>query len=436
MVHPELLNAIAAKTHAVMLSELANESSKDFKGYEEKQETLLSALVKAPSFAGNLAFEDLRDYLGEIYASVQKPLGEASVEDLKPGIAKFLGQEPAPFEFFFEIGETIGFKDGYEIGRAKFYQFASLPSEVQQEISSGWKYEYESDKGQAKDFPGYEKLRKESWYLRTATESIGRTRAFEKALENAKRAFNVASLFYLHGSFHSSREPEHTFKRWYGFSPQMRVASRYGFHHEEPLIRVDVLDETIESASRVLKAEKPTELEEAIVNSLDVSGLISAETPLYIRFLLTVIAIESLLMHGESQESISSKLAERVAVLLGDTPAWMIEAFAVKREELTSEFVKAHLAESRIRLQNAFKILYGKRSGAAHEGLQSEGRLVSEEDYGQANMLLRFSLMMLFKLKESNGLERVAVGERHDGKSLAEYVDYCKFSFGGTNASS
>lgn len=134
MVHPELLNAIAEKTHAVMLSELANQSSKDFKGYEEKQETLLSALVKAPDFAGNLAFEDLRDYLREIYASTQKPLEQASIEDLKGGIAKFLGQKPTPLEFFFEVGETIGFKDKYEIGKASLFKFTSLPLEVQGEI--------------------------------------------------------------------------------------------------------------------------------------------------------------------------------------------------------------------------------------------------------------------------------------------------------------
>jgi hypothetical protein len=86
MVHPELLDAIAAKTHVVMLSELANEGSKNFKVYEEKQQTLLNVLVKAPCFAGNFAFEDLRDYLGEIYASIQKPLEQASVDAVEFGL--------------------------------------------------------------------------------------------------------------------------------------------------------------------------------------------------------------------------------------------------------------------------------------------------------------------------------------------------------------
>lgn len=430
VVHPELLNAIATRTYEVLQAELANQKGGDFKIYEDEQEALLTQLLKAPGFGGNFAFEDLRDYLGAIYASVSKRLEEATTDDLKPGIAKFLERKPASYEFYFEIGDARGFKDGYEIGHAKFVPFLTLPGEVQEEISSGWKYEYESDRGRAKSYEEYEGVRKEAWYLRTSTISIGTARAFEKALVTAKRTFNVASLFYLRGSHHSSREPEHAFKRWYAFGSNLRMASRYEFVYEEPLIRFNFLDEMIESASKVLKADPPTNLDEAIVSSFDVYGLISAQSPLYIRFLLTMIAIETLLMRGESPDAISATLSERIAILLGDTPAWMIEAFGVKREELTHAFVESHLVESRTKLQSSFKALYGKRSGAAHEGAESRGRTVEEEDYRDANMLFRFALEMLFQLKEKKGLDHIARGDKHDGRSLAEWVDSCKFSFG------
>lgn len=429
VVHPELLNTIAAKTYDVLQAELANQRGGDFKPYEDRQEALLAQLLKAPGFGGNYAFEDLRDYLGTIYASVSKRLEEITASDLKPGIAKFLVQKPTSFEFYFEIGDARGFKDGYEIGQAKFIPFATLPTEIQKAISSGWKYEYEGNRGRAKSYEEYEGVRKEAWYLKSSTISIGTTRAFEKAFVIAKRAFNVASLFYLHGSHHSSRELEHTFKRWYAFSPNLKMASRYEFAYEEPLIRFDFLDGLIESASKVLKADPPTDLDEAIVNSFDVYGLISAQSPLYIRFLLTMIAIETLLMHGESQDAISSTLSERIAILLGDTPAWMIESFRIKREELTAAFAKSHLVESRTKLRSSFKILYGKRSGAAHEGVESGGRPIEEDDHRNANMLFRFALEMLFQLKERKGLDRIAKGDRRDGKSLAEWVDSCKFSF-------
>ena len=429
VVHPELLNAIATRTQDVLQAELANQKGGDFKSYEDKQEALLTQLLKAPGFGGNLGFEDLRDYLGAIYASVSKRLEEATSNDLKPGITKFLEQKPTSFEFYFEIGDARGFKDGHEIGHAKFIPFASLPGDVQKEVSAGWKYEYEGDKGRAKSYEEYEEARKEAWYLKTSTVSIGSAKAFEKALAPAKRAFNVASLFYLRGSHHSSREPEHAFKRWYAFGSSLRMASRYEFAYEEPLIRFDFLDEMIESASKVLKADPPTDFDEAIVSSFDVYGLISAQSPLYIRFLLTMIAIETLLMHGESPDAISSTLSERIAILLGDTPAWMIESFGIKREELTTAFVESHLVESRAKLQSSFKALYGKRSGAAHEGAEPRGRTVEEEDYRNANMLFRFALEMLFQLKEKKGLDRIAKDDRRDGKSLAEWVDSCKFSF-------
>lgn len=82
-----------------------------------------------------------------------------------------------------------------------------------------------------------------------------------------------------------------------------------------------------------------------------------------------------------------------------------------------------------MRLQTKFKELYSKRSGIAHEGLDTRNRGVTFDDYNHANMILRAVLDIVMQLKNKEGIRSISKQSRSEGKSLSEYVDRLKYSF-------
>jgi len=425
-IHQGLVSACASKTLAVLKADLTHQYSPED---EKKRVALLQTIQKAPNFADNFSYEDLGDFLQYVYGSVKSPLETVTSEEMEPPIRTFLEKREMEFEFYINIGEAVYFDDEYELGKGQVVSFAALPSYAQEYLIRQWELEFKFDRipGELQEYLG---SRKKYWYLRTRVSSIGSARAVQKALVVANRSIALARLFFLYDDAYLSQGVEHSFEGWYGFFDDGNViSSRQTGDKKMPLLRISLLDEEIHSANEVLKTDHPTDLDECIINTIDVFGLIRPGSPLNVRFLITVIAIESLLAGEESEDSISSRLSERIASLLGDAPAWMIMKYGIKREELTEEYINSHLADSRIALQSEFKKIYSKRSGVAHEGLPSEDRGISKEDYNLANTLLRFALQRLLQLRRAGVINRIGRGTKPDEKSLIDYLNQLKYSF-------
>ena len=198
---------------------------------------------------------------------------------------------------------------------------------------------------------------------------------------------------------------------------------------DNPLVRIDSEDDIVKEVNQIYRSDKPNNLEEKIINCIDLNALIDQDTPIYTRFLLTMISIEGLLIGGHDDDSISGKLSERVAYLLGESEPWLVEFFQVDPRQIPPEAVSENRVKLRTELLRFFKELYGKRSGAAHEGPNSKGRIVEESDYREADWIVRFLIFKLLDLRRTKGLTSIEKAEKPDGKSLAEYIQNCKFSF-------
>lgn len=63
-----------------------------------------------------------------------KPLSELTRDELASYLNSKLFSPPKNFDFYFRIGETSGFTDGYALGNGKLYPFNKLPSPIQKHI--------------------------------------------------------------------------------------------------------------------------------------------------------------------------------------------------------------------------------------------------------------------------------------------------------------
>jgi hypothetical protein len=311
----------------VLVSSDNREADRDYEKYLSMMNSLLQSILDAPGFGNNFSLQDLDDFLEVVGEQVSYPI-DASKIDIKPSIKKYLGQKPLSFDFYFNIGEAFCFPDGYELGRTTIKSLAGLPSSVQKHISETWEEEFQWKRHPRGKLGDYIAQRRGDWYIHTTVRSIGRYRAVQKAIENAKQALGIARLFF----FQTTYDPiimqdhigiEHSFNRWYGFARGHQEISSFGKGWHKPLARIPKQDYIIKSINSILNVTNPTDIDNAIANAIDVFSQIDDEAPLHVRFLIVMIAIESLVLGRDIQDQIASRAAERVAILVGGDRGWM-----------------------------------------------------------------------------------------------------------------
>ena len=151
--------------------------------------------------------------------------------------------------------------------------------------------------------------------------------------------------------------------------------------------------------------------------------MIERETPVELKFLLSVIATEGLLLDKDDKDFLGWKLREKVAVLLGDTPGWM-RTF-LNRDELTSQDFDANRVAARADLAQKVGRMYDKRSRFAH---QDEETTVVEDDFRFASMVFRFALQRIVVLYSDKGIRRVRKEAPVDTQSIDGFIESLKYS--------
>lgn len=159
--------------------------------------------------------------------------------------------------------------------------------------------------------------------------------------------------------------------------------------------------------------------------STDVFGILDSESPLHVKFILTMIALESLLTRGDSSDYLGWKLGERVAFLIGDDPVWMAKHYDKNPTEITKDYISKSLQGSRTELDKSVRDLYNKRSGIAHEGLTSKGREITSEDFDKASLILHLTLKKILEMRKKS----INLIAREEGKkSLVDLINNLKYS--------
>jgi hypothetical protein len=152
-------------------------------------------------------------------------------------------------------------------------------------------------------------------------------------------------------------------------------------------------------------------------------GMMESGTPLEMKFLLSVIATESLLMGKEDKDFLGWKLREKVAILLGDTPGWLRQ-YLGKRDLTEKECNGARIA-ARADLAKKVREMYDRRSALVHRDNEDE---ITEDDFRFASMIMRFSLHRILRLYSERGIRRVSKASTVDPQSIDGFMESLKYS--------
>jgi hypothetical protein len=155
--------------------------------------------------------------------------------------------------------------------------------------------------------------------------------------------------------------------------------------------------------------------------------MMERQTPIELRFLLSVMATERLLLGGEDKDFLGWKLREKAAMLLGDTPGWLREYLGKgPKDALTEEECNESRAAARADLAKKIRTIYEKRSGLVH---QDEGETrVTEDDFALASMLFRWSLHRIVRLYAEKAIRRISKKTTVDLESLDGFIESMKYS--------
>ena len=385
----------------------------------EKLWQVIDMMMKFPQIQRNFTERDIQDRLFQITMYLQKNLDEITKDDLSVYLNEMF-EKTFTYQFFFLARELRSFPEGFEIGYGKLLSFLKLPEEVKKYISGWWKVRYKKDKGYSRTFEEYKKRKENELYLCLEVTSFGPDKAILLASEKANRSLSVLKSVY---TTHLSplRECDYYVaeRKWYGGT---RVDGWQWQSH------VPIYDETIHQINEIYSKEQPNELERRIKSAIDTYGMIDMTTPLEIKFLLTVISMEGLLIGYGERDYIGWKFREKVALLLGDSREWFASFLKKEPKEITEEDVNRNLVPSRMELSRKMAEVYDKRSRFAHltVGKKKSKEEITEGDFRFVEWIYTLLLRKLLNLRLTRGLDRIE--KTKENKSLNLYLEEITFA--------
>jgi len=367
---------------------------------------------------------------------MERSLDDIYFADFKKTIETYIHSKPILMNFYFRLGPATDFNVGYIIGNGKLLPFENLPKNYKKGVESNWRNSFSEDREGTESFAEYKRMRHDEWYMHIALESIGEARGQERAALMVKRNMNIYN--FAHSEQYGwpiAREDVSPYGYCYDFTDfdgKTRIettGSNSEAPHQESLLlfRDKEYDGFISALSQILVSDEKCELDTRIVQAIDVFGMIDDNTPLYVRFMLCVIALEGLLSKGD-RGTIRARLCEYISFLLGDSEWWLLGSENELIQQPTHKRVKgAGLVESRSSLYTIVGKMYDKRSGFAHTGRKGEpNEEIIVDDYMFVAALLRKLVERLVELRRK-GIEHLI--KKPPGKnSLEDYVENLKFS--------
>jgi hypothetical protein len=403
----------------------------DEKTWSEKYETLwlqkldeLASLVFCnKELRDYLSRDDLYDRLFHIVMYLGKDLKDVTAEDLRSYLGRLLGT-PDTHEFFFPALELFNFPDGYVLGLCELHSFPKLPQQVQTQISSEWKLTYESEKNiyLVRSFDEYQERKRRETYFCLSVQALGNSKAIEKATRLANQGLNILKCFYP-----LENAPKLV-------ACYYNVGASHGAVREERFIwgwHNHWTDKEIEGYLRIVndfvRKGADDEIARRCLSAIDIYGMMERQTPTELKFLLSVIATERLLLGKDDKDFLGWKLREKAAMLLGDTPGWLKKHLDKSpKDTLTEQECNESRAGARAGLAKEIGAMYEKRSGLVHQ--DKEEITVTEEDFDFASMVFRWSLHRILRLYSEKGIRRISKKSTVDLESLDGFIESMKYS--------
>lgn len=401
------------------------QGSEWLKHYDErwrgKFQELADLMLEDKRVASYLSVGDLQDRFRNPWLYADKVLSEFSDDDLEKYLDYFFDQ-PETYQFFFPHG-ILNLAEGYEIGLCVVHDFGNLPANLREHLIEDWGFRFERDKPARgpKTKEEYEAAKKREAYFCTDVKALGYEKAVEIATRNANQSLNIIKTVYIIdvkklvrcywisktsiGGYDTESAPRES--DWY------------------PYRKVPELEGYAAILSNMVRKEDASELAKRCLSAVDIYGMIERETPLEVRFLLSVISLEGILLSKDDvAQGLGMRLKEKVAILLGDSHFWFVTY--LEKGNPTPQECEANRVAARAALAKKVSDMYGKRSGFAHAKNDSEK--VTESDYNFASTIFRLSLQRILSLWEKQGIRRITKSDTVDKESLEYFIESLKYS--------
>jgi len=382
---------------------------------DEKLRQIIDMMIKFPQIKRNFTERDIKDRISWIISQVGS----------REGLSEYLKEtfeKTFTYQFFFPAPELTHFPEGFDIGYGRLFSFPKLHEEIKKYISEKWKFEYEKDKEDCPTFELYKKQKENELYFCLEINSFGREKAKLLASEKANKSLNILKAVYM---VHLSPLKEGKYcvleREWYGETGVKR------WQWQSHMLKFDGL---INSINEIYSKDKSNKLEDRIKSAVDTFGLINMTTPLELKFLLTVISMEGLLIG--KRDYLRLRFREKVALLLGDSLEWLAFFLKKKMYEITEEEVNKNLVNSRIELSRMMSDVYDKRSQLAHLTVRSSDKSkekITDGDFLFAEWIFNLLLRKLLDLRLTQGINRIEKDKK--GDSLEHYLEEIKFASRG-----
>jgi hypothetical protein len=419
---------------AYALLEMIKQQKENTKDFRAQYQKVFNSFKDIPSKENDADNRDIEDVINWTSYRLGKPVDEITRDEFTSYLDSKLFSSPRNFDFYFRIGETSGFTDGYVLGNGKLYPFNKLPPPIQNHLRNEFPHLIEEDRAyEGENLDNYVKRREQEWYLHIQVQSVGHYKAREKAITNAKRNVNILKLIYNpHGSLfdYNIQSPFD-----YLFQIDGSIGPGGGYQHKMQSIffsRIDALDKMVGDMTSIMNSKNPTALDRRILNVVDVFGLIDDLTPLHVRFLLCIVSLENLLL--DERDYLGWKLAEKISYLVGDTRAWFATHYKIDfgdEQKLKDMFTGENIARARIALDETIHDFYDKRSDFAHRGLESKpSKRITVNDYYLASSILMWTVEKLLELRRDKNIDHIPNDPRdgrEDNASLNYYLQKMKY---------
>lgn len=154
--------------------------------------------------------------------------------------------------------------------------------------------------------------------------------------------------------------------------------------------------------------------------------MIDESTPLNIRFILCMTALEGLLLSNPGEDNLRLEFAEKITFLIGDSEEWLAYRYNARPQDANS-MSPWRKAEARIALAKRFGELYEKRFGFVYKNIskENENNQITPDDYTLILSILRWVLMMLLKI-EKKGIKSISK-ESENTPYFDGYIETLKY---------
>ncbi|QQG48738.1 MAG: hypothetical protein HY247_08395 [archaeon] len=401
---------------------------------------LYRAVLESPDFKGKISMLDLDDFFLDVRLHTRRRLIENVTKgDLERALRKHLFHKERWYDFYFGPLMTAGFPAGVEFGLGQLRPFAELPPDVRRFVSA---HHYKAqNRPRKRSASAMETPRSEDWFLHLRVSTVGRMDAVEKAQLGKRRTLAAYELITGAGEFTRGLVywafPAMDDDQCYMMCDETGESKHFEVTDLPTFIaRVPGVEEIADDMTRIVRKNNASELETRIVACADIFGMIEGSAPLNVRFLLKMIALESLFLSEDDRDNLGWKLAEKVTYLLGDSKYWMAFAFGllphmgflgnVPEGMVTDDFVKENRSESRVRLNREVVRLYRKRSSFAHQQVRRRAEPINDYDYEMVSWLLRLSAIAMLALTKK-GITHLRRTEPSDPSSFDGLIEKLKY---------